>query len=221
MMDNILTLININAGIEKWQERGWPNDFHNSLYDNLRKDLHDSDLNEEWWCLVVDKLAQWNATRPLSRDRVRENGICLLERINAEYDYIVKTSEREISLATASWTTLSRLFTVASKIKQLKHPSPVFPSKLCHFIFPDAFPVMDRLAVGIGTRYEEYWLDCSRQWKTCPTKAELIHTLRDIIEHDSPGRLVNHFPWSTKITELCVIGAKASRSVRRPDKSTL
>ena len=44
----------------------------------------------------------------------------------------------------------SSLFEVAAEIKPVKHGSPVFPSKLCHFLCPSIYPVFDNTLVKTG-----------------------------------------------------------------------
>ena len=81
--------------------------------------------------------------------------------------------------------------------------SPVFASKLCHFILPSAFPVVDGEAVqGSAIPYVDYWERCRACWTGCREKRELRAELRDRMSSEP----IVSYPWSTKITELCWIG---------------
>ena len=84
--------------------------------------------------------------------------------------------------------------------------SPVFASKLCHFIFPSAFPIADRAAVGVAANYDKHWARCRDLWLGCNAREQLIAKLKQAIaEPVTPG-----YPWATKITELCLIGSRST-----------
>jgi hypothetical protein len=67
-------------------------------------------------------------------------------------------------------TTVAPLFEVAAEIKPVL--SPVFASKLCHFLCPSIFPVFDNTLVKTGKiGYREYWTECENWWEEAPQKA--------------------------------------------------
>jgi hypothetical protein len=112
-----------------------------------------------------------------------------------------------LNLQTACWEQIAPLFAIAHAIKDVD--SPVFGSKLCHFLLPDAFPVIDRSAVGLGWRsYEEYWRYCHEQWVECSQKSDLTDALRREVGFE----LMPSYPFTTKLTELCLIGSRAASS---------
>jgi len=205
-MTNLLTAANLKAGIKvlKVSKPAWGNDFHDTLYIEL-KELKANGLDEQWWQKIVYKLWDWKAIRPLSRATILHEGLKSLPQLRAEYNAILKvTDKREPRLETVSWDILSGLYTVASSIKKTKYPSPVFGSKLCHFILPKVFPVIDREMVGVSGEYREYWINCKEQWMTCTVKQELIMQLQRAMKVQA----TSDYPWASKIVELCKIGAK-------------
>lgn len=82
--------------------------------------------------------------------------------------------------------------------------SPVFASKLCHFLLPNIFPVIDHAVVDVNGCYFDYWTYCSRQWQGCEEKALLI----DIMKKAIGVSVFAQYPFSTKIVELCLIGER-------------
>ena len=208
-MNDILTKANLVAGIQEWKNRKPKWGFQNDLYKKLQQ-LEANGLNQEWWQSIIDELWNWRAIRPSSKTTVRQKGLGCLRRLDAEYDRILRTTgEQKPNLETVSWEMLSGLYEVARSIKRLKHPSPVFGSKLCHFILPNAFPVVDREMIGIGCDYGDYWNDCSTQWAACTRKQELAQYLERAIESEIKGRVTEYYPWATKVTELCITGLPA------------
>lgn len=211
-MNNIFTNTHLLAGIRKFKEnQNWDKDFHNGLYRKLRL-WRANGLDQNWWRKIIDVLWNWRAIRPNSKSEIFENGKVHLNELQAEYLTILEVMGNEEPLmADLSWETLSGLFTVAAEIKYTMPFSPVFPSKLCHFIFPNAYPVMDRKMIGISTRYSQHWDFCKDQWINCTGKQELVSILRNEVKDN----VFEYYPWSTKITELCLSG-KNYLSEREP-----
>jgi len=206
-MDNLLTETNLASGIRYWRERKkkWPADFHNEDYKRLQHLKH-SGLTEEWWEHIVHYLRSWQASRGKGKTDayIRERGLERLNQLRAEYDKILRINRhQELDLQTATWTLIAGLYNIASSIKNVD--SPVFGSKLCHFILPNVFPVIDGEVIGVhSNNYANYWGNCSSSWSDCPIKQELIAILRESIGE----QVIEDYPWSTKVTELCVIGSK-------------
>ena len=69
------------------------------------------------------------------------------------------------------------------------------PSKLCHFLLPDAFLVKDNLALKSQRRksYPNCWRFCQQHWLLWPEKDKLAEILK------------------AKIGELCLIGDSQAR----------
>jgi hypothetical protein len=194
-------LASLQAGIRVFKARkNWPDDFHAGLYVRQAK-LLTSGFTEQWWSETVDDLGRWLATRPLSKADIHKRGLEALSRLRSACDWLppLGTDFGEIG-----WSALSRLFEVACSIKPTL--SPVFPSKLCHFIRPDLYVVVDRAVVGLLGPYPDSWAACSRAWR----HARPIHdNLRGLLATSSTASLPPTYPFATKITELCVIGANA------------
>jgi hypothetical protein len=103
------------------------------------------------------------------------------------------------------WEDLESLYRIAFDIKGVN--SPVFGSKLCHFLLPDAFPVYDRDVIRFAARdYEDYWRFCKTQWMSCETKKEL----KDLLSREIGLDVAPRYPFTTKVTELCIIGSRVT-----------
>lgn len=102
-----------------------------------------------------------------------------------------------------AWENLSALFFTAAEIKGAR--SPVFASKLCHMLFPNLFPVIDRATVGIpDDGYEGYWRRCQEAWARSTEQEREI--LKAALQAEIGGPALPSYPWATKITELCLMG---------------
>ena len=202
-MNCVLTKTNLEAGIAYWfnTKAKWGDDFHNAYYEDFNYRQRNG-LDEEWWEWMVHELRSWQASRPKTDAYIRERGRQRLHELQAARERILAAAEPESpGLENTNWKLLSELYLCAKSIKNVD--SPVFGSKLCHFIIPNAFPIIDGEAIGIQTSdYSIYWDYCRRQWLNCQLKEELRSHLRTLI---GPG-VVDHYPWSTKLTELCIIG---------------
>ncbi len=207
----LVSLEHLSAGIRSWRARPrWPSDFHNGFYRQLQETLQ-SGMDETCWGRLVGWLSGWRAIRPLSKEEVFARGRGRLYHLSSAFQAAKAAMGQAPNLATASWGDAWPLFRVAHGIKSVD--SPVFGSKLCHFLFPNVFPVIDRDAVGLGwSTYEEYWRHCRREWTECEQKLSLVETLRQEI---GPA-VMPSYPFETKITELCLIGSPpvARRSTR-------
>ena len=155
-------------------------------------------FSARYWEYLVDLLASWRAIRPLTKVEIRSRGSAKLAEIEKEYWRTLSVHDNsEPDLSTAKWYELNDLFSIASSIKGVY--SPVFPSKLCHFILPNFFPVIDNKFIGLNHSYETYWKNCQNAWIACNEKEKLKQLL--LVEIGEP--VVPTFPWSTKITEIC------------------
>ena len=201
----IVTLQNLRAGVDAWMSRpGWPSDPHAPLYGTLAG-LRADGLTQEWWTQVVNHLASWRAIRPQKKADILWNGRAHLDALSREYDAISTACNRPSpSLGDCAWPTVEGLYHVAHSIKG--SATPVFGSKLCHFILPDMFPVIDWDLIGVSSpEYRPYWQLCRQEWSACPNQSELIEEVSPRVA----GEYAPVFPWATKITELCIAGDKA------------
>lgn len=206
-MKTIVNSENLCSGILFWLNTltRWPADFHNQLYSYLHQ-RKAQELSEEWWAAIVDVLWNWRAIRPKSKGFIYERGKGCLHDLEQEYQLILQANGmHELDLSEISWQQASGLFTLSTSIKGVK--SPVFASKLCHFLLPNCFPVIDHAVIGVRHSYPDYWCFCQSLWAACTEKHELIQQLRAAIGEP----VVSHYPYATKIVELCLIGSRITR----------
>lgn len=190
---------NLRAGLQVWRNKNWERDLGDALYARQAQLLADG-ASKEWWEATVPTLAAWLATRPRSKAEIHERGLKTLPRLDAAYRRLRPLS----GFDTLEWSALQDLFEIAWSIKDVN--SPVFASKLSHFMRPDLYMVVDTEVVGITGPYAAYWKACSAGWR----RAQPLHAeLKQILVIEIGSHLRPTFPFATKITELCVIGARA------------
>ena len=150
----------------------------------------------------------------MTKAAILQKGMPLLDKLAEETEAIVNASHPQLpNLDTCEWEHVAGLYEVAASIKGLS--TPVFGSKLCHFILPDVFPVIDWDFIGVSADdYRGYWEFCKTEWTSCQDRKSLVAVLSPCIE----SKYQHYFPWSTKITELCIAGSKRSNS-GRPQRS--
>jgi len=100
------------------------------------------------------------------------------------------------------WEVIEALFTIVSNIKP---HSPVFASKMCHFLFPKLFIVMDNLATSV-IDYEFYWRGMKDEWSRFKEKDLARNIFANAIQSDKSIHPL--YPFETRIMELCHIGYK-------------
>ncbi len=204
-----LSLDALDAGIAVWRQRRWPDDFHNRLYLDL--DRHRQEGIAPRWDTYLDILSGWRAFRPQPRAMIAARGASprQMSHLTTHYDR-VRQQHCGTDLTAYTWQEVSGLFRAAAKIKGVS--SPVFGSKLSHLLIPHLFPIIDRAATGIpADGYEGYWLRCQTAWSTATCRDELQERLGNMIgEPITPS-----YPWATKITEICSIGAHATTTRAR------
>lgn len=165
-----LTLADLIRGISWWLEKtGWPQDFHNAVYYELY-DLKKNGLSNSWWDKTVDRLWDWRAIRPLSKTVISRRGLEVLPFIRKAYFDLWNKSQDEPSFLDCEWQEAAQLYNILSNIKG-SH-SPVFPSKLGHFIFPNLFIVMDNKATGTND-YQMFWQSMKEGWNEFNEKPEI------------------------------------------------
>jgi hypothetical protein len=151
----------------------------------------------------------WKAIRsrkpPNTKKEIRDKGSGdRLLKLAEIYDAVRVRSKSEPSITEVQWNDVSEMFELSFEIKcrERRNGSPVFASKMCHFIFPKVFPVIDNLATGIFD-YEFYWRGMKDEWQRFSEKTKAVARLRSVI--DSP-QIHEHYPFETKIIELSHIG---------------
>ena len=206
-----LKLSNLKVGINWWlkeKEDKWPRDFHNSVYHELYA-LRENGLSEHWWEKTVDRLWFWRAIRskkaPNTKWEIKERGLEILEILQTKYFSIRQQSNHEPFFIDFEWSQIEDFF---NNLAWIKHSnSPVFPSKLGHFIFPKLFIVMDHQATS-AKAYDIFWKSMHSAWANFPERNEAKQILLDAIIKYSKSSVHNFYPIEIKIIELCNIGRK-------------
>jgi hypothetical protein len=103
------------------------------------------------------------------------------------------------------WTDVQLFFDLLAHIKCSS--SPVFPSKLGHFIFPRLFLILDNEATNVQ-RYDLYWTAMCQAWLHFHQRDDAKRILRTHIEMHASRPLHEAFPLGIKTIELCSIGRK-------------
>jgi hypothetical protein len=201
----IVNLDNLHAGLEWWRKSSWPQDIHNADYHDIYG-IRDEGPTEIWWGKTVDRLSQWRAYRgpkpPNTKDGITKRGKRCLDKLQTQYAKIIASNGTEPSIADLSWENVADMFAIISKIKP---NSPVFAGKMCHFLFPKLFIVMDNLATSVFD-YEFYWRGMKDEWNRLKEKGKARNILAKAIHSDKP--LHPLYPFETKIIELSHIGYK-------------
>ena len=192
----------LNQGIEFWRDTNWPQDFHNGFYQDMAEIRAHGLFNQQWWDAFLPILRQWRATRPRSSDYLTERAQNRFDALNGIWNYnIIPVIEEDIQ--TVEWAQIAPFVLLASEIKNVE--SPVFSSKLCHFLAPHIFPVIDNAAMGNPfDSYEEYFNSGKQEWYETDndTKEELLNTFTNNI---GPA-IMPGYPLKCKIIEICLIG---------------
>lgn len=200
----IISLHNLRVGLKWWHQNGWPSDMHNSDYADLYAQRSTVGTGP-WWSKTVDRLWDWKAIRnrtpPNSKADILNRGQSRLGAIAKWHAEIIARCTGEPSIANLSWEDVAPLFALAYGIKRGNHP--VFASKMCHFMFPRVFVVMDHSVTGTF-EYEFYWRGMKAEWGRLAKKAEACYILTNAIQ--SKKGIFIFYPYETKIMELCHIG---------------
>ena len=203
----IVSLDNLNAGIEWWRSKDWPKDFLNSDYYDIYR-VRDAGVTEQWWTATVGRLGKWHAYRgsipPNTKADITQRGLQRLNAFTSGYADLLASSTIEPCVDSLCWADVASLYTLALEIKS----SHVFAGKLCHFLFPKLFIVMDNRATQVS-EYELYWRGMKDAWYDFPAKSEARNLLTSSIESDKP--LHPLYPVETKIMELSHIGHKIQK----------
>jgi hypothetical protein len=195
-----MTTASLTNGIYEFRSRpNWPNDLHNAFYDWLLI-WGQNGLDHTAWYALKPKIAKWRMYRPYSCNQIIQFGLPHLTQIESLRVALLGKYPDGILFENLQWSDVEDLFNEAQAIKGVTRP--MFGSKLCHFLVPNAFPIADGAATGIVNDYRRYWCDCRDAWDLCGpnTRSTLIaHLCKEI---GSP--ISSNYPFGTKITELCI-----------------
>jgi hypothetical protein len=150
----------------------------------------------------VDILWDWRAIRPKTKEYIGERGAIALEELNRNVEAIRKGRAGNFEITDITWEEVEPLFQTAIRIKDVARP--VFASKLCHFLLPSIFPVIDNEYIGLNGDYADYWRSCRRLWAT--TDEGLRVELKTELGKFVPLENADGYPWATKIVEICLSG---------------
>jgi hypothetical protein len=208
----IISLDNLKAGLKWWRKGKFPQDIHNAEYYDIYG-KRQAGPTDKWWGVTVVRLGRWRAyrgpRRPNTKADISELGKRRLAEVAGQYARLITITGVEPSIADLCWEDAAPLFAIASEIKPA---SPVFAAKMCHFLFPRLFVVMDNLATSVF-EYEFYWRGMKDEWNRFEGKADARNLLSEAIKSDKP--LHPLYPLETKIMELSHIGYK-HRKVEQP-----
>jgi hypothetical protein len=180
MPANPVTLDNLKQGIrqvfEYCRKKGWPAEgeweFHNDLYRAL--EFHrQRGFDKDSWSFMVDKLWSWRAIRPKTKQQIRAEGLKRFTELRRRFQELANGASGDLpSVESLDWGDVSPLFDIARQIKNVSRPT--FASKLCHFLIPPAYFIIDGTLVKRGWKnYREYWEECREAWLRQPNKRPL------------------------------------------------
>ena len=199
----IISVDNLKAGLRWWKENNFPSDLLNKEYYEIYEARGDG-VTEEWWSATVDRLGRWRAYRgrtpPNTKADILSRGRDVLNELSRQYEWLTQR-KNEPSITSVPWEDVQPLFTLARSVK----PSPVFAGKMCHFLFPKLFIVMDNLATQVFD-YEFYWRGMKDEWERFPEKETASENLLREIQSHRPVH--EYYPVETKVMELSHIGYK-------------
>jgi uncharacterized protein len=201
----IITIYNLKAGLQWWRNNGWPTDMLNAEYYDICAQRGAAPTLQSWPA-TLNRLGKWRAIRPKSKSYIQSRGLDRLSAIARWYTNVKGNSATEPCIADLEWENVAPLFALAYGIKRDK--SPVSASKMCHFMFPKLFLVLDNKATGIF-EYELCWRGMKDEWRRFTKKSQACGMLAQAIASPktAPAKSIHpHYPYETKIIELSLIG---------------
>jgi hypothetical protein len=175
---------------------------NDSLYRRLEQHRKRG-LDEPFWDFLVAQLRAWGALRPNTNAEIRAAGLQRLPQLKQAFLELVGEPSSELPrLETLEWNQVRPLFDIAHDIKGSS--TPMFASKLCHFLVPTAYFIWDnKLVKSAWTDYRSYWTDCGAAWlrQSDEEKESRQEQFRSRMPRDTVP--CQSFPWATKITEYC------------------
>lgn len=198
------TKIEFDKGIEYWKKQvpRWPADYHNEFYKKLSNSGLTGQFNKDWWEFIWPYIRSWYAYRGKTKLYLTEHYYERMIKLQEVWDKDIKPlQDQDISLV--KWETIEEFTSIVAEIKNSS--TPVFTSKVCHFLAPQIFPVTDNKASGLPNKtYKEYFYVVQNEWAETDriTQDELIKMMKDIIGVD----IFNNYPIKCKIIDICLIG---------------
>jgi len=198
------TVAEINRGLANWPPH-WPQDFHTAFYVKLDQINHAGMFNEAWWGQLRLELGSWYAHRPKSYAFLDLRAEERLHQLHDQWNAIPQAMrDGGIENPDVHWGALGPFAETVREIKNVMRP--VFCSKMCHFIAPRLFVVVDGRMTGFlgGLAYGDNW-NCARdEW--IETAGEVRQALLAIMLDRLPNDAPENYPLVTKCIELCLIG---------------
>lgn len=198
-----LTVQELRAGIRYWP---WSRDLHNQFYRDIAS-CFDGNFDDAWWDCVWGPLYKWRATRGGGTKRAMQaRAQKLYPRLNEEWGrHCVPLLKSGADLESVKWDEVAPFADLVTQIKNVR--SPVFTSKLCHFLLPRVFPVVDNRAMGNPYRtYADYFAAARTEWLDTP--APVQKQLRSVLGTRIGSQMNRDYPEVSKIVELCFIGRR-------------
>lgn len=201
----------LRAGMRHWRKNtNWPCDFHNQVYAELAAAAPTDGFTDAWWEPFLARLRAWRATRPLSDAVLTVNFESQAADLDAAWASCAFARDGH-DITAVHWPQVAALPEVAAAVKPTKSRSPVFPSKFCHFLMPQVFPVYDRTAVGGRWKsYEAYFDAVQSEWAATSQddRRSLIEMLTAGILAQPDVELTPEYPFANKVVELRLIGRR-------------
>lgn len=193
----------------------WPRDLHNAMYTEMDMALQQDPFSTAWWHdFVSRRVASWRAYRPVSCAEIEAWAAPLLDDIRVAYLETV-IPHLHTPFDELTWEGIQSLPNIVAKAKRRREdlsvqPSPVFRSKVSHWIAPRLYPVADNEVLGVTATYEEYWREVHRWWCDFSEQDRTIMITRLRVEIENTSRYPVHpsYPFEVKIIELALIGRR-------------
>jgi hypothetical protein len=197
-----VTMEEFERGVAVWGTTRWPTDFHNAFYADLAEANPRGRFTEAWWQWLRPHVVAWKAYRPepvaVLAERARER----FERLDDKWlECCAPVSDREV--AQVDWRQVAAF---AAVVNELKPGSAVFTGKVCHFLLPAVFPLVDNWGMGLpfGRTYAAHFKGVRREVETTPDG--VLQEATEALASRIQAPLTPGYPLTNKAIELCLIG---------------
>ena len=212
------TLDDLVAGIRVWNGKvvssEWASDFHNSMYRKFDMHKELKPFTEEWWLrFIMPRVGTWKAYRPVTKGQIIEWALPHLDEMAEAYRESALPC-LETPFEELEWSKISKLPDTVALAKRDNYGrpqhSPVFRSKVAHWIMPRLYPVADQEVLGISGSYESYWKATQEAWVAISQveREAMVEGLGAQIESVSHAVMYERYPVEVKIVELCRMGRR-------------
>jgi hypothetical protein len=213
-------LDDLEAGIRVWNGKvvssEWASDFHNSMYRKFDMLEELEPFTEEWWLrFIMPRVGTWKAYRPVTKEQIIEWALPHLDEMAEAYRESV-LPYLDTPFENLEWSKISKLPDTVALAKRDNYGrpqhSPVFRSKVAHWIMPRLYPVADQEVLGISGSYESYWGATQEAWVAIAPdeREEMAERLIAQIERASRMSMYDRYPAEVKIVELCRMGRRTT-----------